>query len=812
VIKDARCSECPLQHCSSPLGFENNGSEVLFLGDGLGKQDEELRTPFVDNSGVTLIRELERLNKNRKSVDWGTLIACRWPNDNPKEFLAKLKTRNRKRISKGKVPFLSPIDACRPHIREELQRYRTIVPLGNYPTKALLPGNPRFEDVRGGPTIVRGVKILPTYHPTALRGRHHLKEVLRSDLAKAFRHHDEKLNWTDAQVLYDPTVEEATTFFQHVIEKKLPLAYDVETDDIESLTAGLRCIGIGTESHVLLISFLSIDGETRTYSPEEERDIKSLLCEILTTKSVLKIGHNAGYFDRIVVEQHLGVTPEPLLDTLLLHKLAASEHRHSLGFIGSVLTDVPSWKADHSGVLAKTDRELHEYCATDVVVTARIATQLQTQAKKRSQLHLYPFDAQLQDLCAGMHRMGMRIDEKKRMAHEIAETEKAAKWLMIVRDHQPFLNPNSHVQLRDLLFDEWALPPHDYTTSGEPSTDAATLRSLMGNPLVDDEKKEFINALRFYRRSEKLLSTYLRKLAPGAGVVQDEYVYPDYNCHGTVTGRFSSSNPNFQNFPFKLRDMFIPPKGCVFIGADYDQLELRFASALAGAAHYLNAFEENKIDPHNLTGELMFGMSFWTTDGAPATRIGKGTGAFKDMRNLAKTICFASLYGAGVPKVHEIISRGEDDDGNLLYAHIKERQVRALHTRWLRRAPEFKAWWNAATDFCRKKHYIDEVVRQRRRYCDPHDRNAIINYGVQSGSFAIVAAAMLDLIHNHIPFDFVQKTGLVNQLHDAVLLSVPESQAEELKSVVTEVLESRVSGLPVTFTAEAQIGENWKDV
>ena len=67
--------------------------------------------------------------------------------------------------------------------------------------------------------------------------------------------------------------------------------------------------------------------------------------------------------------------------------------------------------------------------------------------------------------------------------------------------------------------------------------------------MASEEQQEFLHALRFYRRAEKLLSTYIRKFAPDAGVVKDGYVYPDYNSHGTVTGRLSSSNPNFQNIP-----------------------------------------------------------------------------------------------------------------------------------------------------------------------------------------------------------------------------------------------------------------------
>ena len=100
----------------------------------------------------------------------------------------------------------------------------------------------------------------------------------------------------------------------------------------------------------------------------------------------------------------------------------------------------------------------------------------------------------------------------------------------------------------------------------------------------------------------------------------------------------------------------------------------------------------------------------------------------------------------------------------------------------------------------------------RRRFFAQEDYNAILNFGVQAGGFAVVAKGMIDLVHNHLPFDFTNKIGLVNQLHDAVVFTVPEGKAEETQKIVTEVLTRRVVGLPVEFTAEADIGQSWKEV
>ena len=814
----AKCDRCPLKQywkrekCWSPVDFIHSpkADGIMVLGGAPSKTDQSLGTPFADSTGAFIAEQLKAAGKERDEVSWGNVIGCRWPKDDPRAYLARVKATNRRRTKKGQTPYLSPIEACAGHVRQNLENYTTILTMGPYSTKFIYGGNVKLDPVRGGPTRIDDRAVLPTYSPTHVLRNPRFQGIFRNDIGKMLRHHNKELNWKDPEVIFTPDYEVAKAFFEDV--KGQPLAYDVETDGIDCLTTDLRCIGIGTVDKVLMIPFVSIDGISRFYPADVESWMKDLLRDVFTDPEHLKVGHNAGYFDRLVVEQHLGVTPEPLVDTLLLHKLASSEHRHGLGFIGSFLTDVPAWKADHTGVVARTDQELHDYCATDVAVTARITRPLKEAAKSRGQLHLYGFDSKIQDICVGMRRMGIRVDEGRRSEHERNYLESRDRWKNILGTLQPDVKPNSPTQVRELLFTEWCLPPKEFTDSGEPSVSADVLRALESSKAVDDDQRKYINALRFFRRDEKMLTTYLYKLRPNAGLVRDGYVYPNWNSHGTVTGRLSSSGPNFQNIPHVLRDMCIPPKGCVFVGADYDQLELRFASALAGAQHYLDAFEHKEIDPHNLTGDLMFGSRFWESEGAPETKMGKGTGQFKRMRNLAKTICFASLYGAAAPKIYDLVTSNEDNDGNLLYAHYKLQQIRVLHKRWKDRAPEFATWWKKTLQDCRSNGYVEEVVMGRRRFFAQEDYNAILNFGVQAGGFAVVAKGMIDLVDNHLPFDFNNKIGLVNQLHDAVVFAVPEGKAEETQKIVTEVLTMRVEGLPVEFTAEADIGQTWKEV
>ncbi len=800
------CNACPLRSYWEGRGcWSPQESEILRGSDtAIVCFSPSNRESFFSRQESALVNKAKK-ESGMKRVSTIPIVACQFPNNKEKEFLVQLNKANKKRTE----PIESPVTCCAPRFSAEMENIKNIIPLGPQAVKHVMQGSPSIMKVRGGPTKDGDSKLLPTVSPSFAVFNPQWLAVFISDFKKAGRHFRDELNWVDPDVLFHPTVEQVEEFLDYTGKY---VTYDVETDGIDPLTCNLRCVGIGSESKVMIVPILSIDGQTLAYTHTEEEQIKTLLRKFFVDPHKVKVGHNAGYYDRMVIEQYLNVTPAPLVDTILLHKLAESEAPHSLGYVGSMFTDVPAWKAEHTAVKAKTDQELYSYCATDVAVNAYLPGPLGRMAKRRKQLQLYHVDEKLQEMCVGMHRLGIRIDESIRKRHEDVISAEMVDSLSYLREntHSKF-NPNSVAQVKSLLFEDWRLTPYHFTSMGEPSTDAATLRMLIGNPALDESQKEFIDQLRRYRKSSKLLGTYLEKFAPDRGVVKNGRVHADYNVHGTVTGRLSSSNPNFQNIPYSLRDMFVPDDGMVFVGADYDQLELRFAAALAGARTYLEAFTTGTIDPHNLTGQMMFGDSFWDAEGAPDSPLKKGKGQFKRLRDLAKTICFSSLYGANPKKVHEILMRAEDGDGNLLYVDYTLQEVRLLHRKWTRSSPEFKAWWNSCIKEWQRNGYVEEKIQGRRRYFYKEDFNAIVNYGVQAGGFAVVSKGMIGVL-NEINFDFKKGIGIVNQLHDAIMLQVPAADAQWVKEFVTDTLTQKVESLGITFSAEAHIGTNWAEV
>jgi DNA polymerase-1 len=713
--------------------------------------------------------------------------------------------------------------------------------MGQIAAKALLPDR-QFDLIRGAPQQVQlrpayetsstapARKVLVTWN--AIYGIHQpkWKRVIQSDLHKALRHFADKLDWVDPELVIAPSPANFAAWARErrraaaaqvsAGKGKLWISSDVETNIAHMLKLKLYTVQIGDDKEVIILPYSSKEGKVY-YTEEEKLAITASLQEVYTDPNIIIIGQNFGYFDRMVIERILGCTPSPVLDTILIHHLGESEYPHSLAFIGSLYLDIPAWKADHAGTSAASDEELFVYGGTDVAATHRIVRPLVRQMQARNQAGLYEIDAKMQSYCVGMKRLGMRVDERARLRHTREQTKKSKDWLAKVHALQPGLNPRSTQQMSALLFDRWGLPIQEVTDSGEPSTNAASLRALFSSPLVDEDQREIIRAVRMYRKSEKLLSTYLHKWHPGSDLVVDGYIHFDYSAHTVVTGRLAGPS---QQIPFAIRDIFIPPPGCVYVDADMDQLELRFAAALAKAELYLDAFglsrdHPDAVDPHSMTGALMFGSLFWKVEGAPEKRIDKGSGKFKRLRDLAKTICFASLYGAESPKVYEIVMKdeAEEDDlengvhaGDLIFADYTLDQVRALHREWKARAPEFTRWWKKIVHEYRRQGYIEEPINGRRRYFKSEEYNEILNFKVQAGGFALVANSMVKLIEKHLPFDYKSRTGLCNQLHDAVLFGVPESEADYTVAVVSETMTQQALGL--NFTAKAKAGCNWKEV
>ena len=876
----ARCSECLLREMrvGGPVAPETHqGSIAAMIGETPGEKEVRLNRPFVGASGMELMNTLTSIGIDRTRIDLHYAVACQPPENDLDKVMLKWTRTNKKRAKDKLPPMPSPIECCRPRLLNEL-RHTNLVTLGKVPYTSVAQEAKPILDIRGGPVdghltnadqFVYGatqdrsalpVKLLPTIHPGFVQKARRWSRAFKSDLSRAFRWFDGKLLWKEPRIDLSPTADQLADWLYK--NRNEPIIFDVETTFDDPTMAKLKCVGLSTETESLVVHFLSIEGPNGELVPvhrtaAEEADVRAVLREFFINEQFIKAGHNAGYFDTIVIKQHFGVTPLPLIDTILLHRAVESELPHKLGYVGSIYTDVTAWKDAHTAKEATTDHELGTYCAVDCVVTARALPKLADAARLRGQDAVVAWDHQVQAVCVGLHENGMLLDRQRRNEESVRLLALMNEWRLKTRNAAglPDLNLNSTPQIRELLFDSWRLAPSDYTKLGDPSTSDEALRLLRTQNIDDPKVTTFIDALRRFRKYAKEYGTYVRRMVPyGAPldgnrfwteeeeedaerglIMPDGRIRPDYNAHGTTSGRLSSSNPNAQNFPKHLRGMVKAQPGHVFIGADADQLELRIIAAVAKMDRYLEVFAAGG-DPHALTASLMFGKNFDNAE--------PGGDQWTKLRNLAKGIKYASFYGSGDETVHGIVTSAEDKDGNLLYPNLTVREVATIRRNWLKGIPQLPRWWEATLDEYRNQGFIlDPVWGRRRDFLDGEAFNEIVNFPIQSAGSHIIHESTLDLLRV-IPFQkWGPGTGLVCQVHDALYVEAPcfhaQHEVEKLPNgkpnekqrefgwcppgckceanwaarEIEKAMNRNVPGLDgVTFKAKAKIGLRWSDV
>ena len=875
----AQCDRCPLQakEWTYVPPEANEGATIAVVGNYPTTHEAKEKRPFMGTDGNTLTGHFQSEGVSRAKIHWTTAVLCQPPADDMDRFLATVRKRNKRIVKENKkrkkqdleiLPLIpTPHECCAPRLKKELASFEHIVPCGTTAAKAVIHKSATIMALRGGPTEIerdgRIIKILPTFHPSFVSKAKRWSGVWKQDVHRAVKwFRTGSLNWSPPQILWHPTADRLKEFLSD--SQVGYWTYDVETDSIECLTARLRCLAIGTPTAVAVIGWVGIDGRTQFYQPEEKQKVKAVMKEFFEDSSKIIASWNGGYYDKLVMRNQLGIEVNSNLDGMLIHRLVESELPHSLGFVGSVYTEAPSWKTDREGRKkaygSETDHELHEYCAYDVAVTAGVIPPLIEKVKLKRQDNLIRHDHKLQEICSDMHSVGMHVDQAKRLHFERKYLHEVSDRRIKVRDICGIdgFNPASVVQMRDLLFDTWRLDvPLDekdrLTKNGDPSTSDHVMRALLSRRDLTDAQRNLISEVRRYRRAQKLLGTYCTKLryntedAWGGWDEEDDWMekewrerygtkklgivdpqtnrmHPGYNCHGTLSGRLSSSKPiNAQNFPTFLRSMVTAAPGHVLVGADSDQLELRIAASRWGSQKYLEAFQSG-YDPHStVTSLAVFGERFEKAamacgaGPAPWKTGTKFTGHTKKLRGLAKGVAYASQYAAAVPTVHRIITQTEvenkDGTTTLPYLHMAKNEVRLMHTKWEEGA-QYKEGWRREIEHWKTHHYIAEPVLGRTRdFLDGENINELVNFPIQAAASSLMNIAIIELSERIPLWKWGPGTGIINQCHDSIVVECPESEAEWVAAQLEDVMNVTHRSLPgVEFTAQADIAHRWSDV
>ena len=235
-------------------------------------------------------------------------------------------------------------------------------------------------------------------------------------------------------------------------------------------------------------------------------------------------------------------------------------------------------------------------------------------------------------------------------------------------------------------------------------------------------------------------------------------IHTSFNQTVAATGRLSSSDPNLQNIPIRtelgaeIRKGFVPEEGFVFLSADYSQIELRILAHLSGDPAFVEAFRQG-ADIHRQTAALVFGVS--PEDVTP------------QMRNAAKTINFATIYGIGPFALAKQLDTSVAEARRFIDAYFE-------------RFPGVRRYLDEQIEYAREHGYVETLSRRRRYIPEIRSRDfnirqfgerAATNAPVQGTAADIIKIAMID-IHRALN-ESAYRTRMLLQVHDELVFEVP---------------------------------------
>lgn len=385
-----------------------------------------------------------------------------------------------------------------------------------------------------------------------------------------------------------------------------------------------------------------------------------------------------------------------------------------------------------------------------------------------------------------MEAAGVRIDVAKLKEAETALTEElnTIEQRIYSLADGPF-NINSPKQVGELLFDKLKLDSKaKKLKTGQYSTSEEVLVALK-------DRHEIVGLILDYRALSKLITTYISALPDY--IAADGKIHTTYNQTVTATGRLSSSNPNLQNLPIRsergrfIREAVIPDDGCLFLSADYSQIELRLMAHFSQDEHLLAAFR-NGQDVHAATAAKIFGL--------PIEQV------TKDQRRKAKTANFGIIYGISAFGLSQQLD-------------CSRTEAKQLIDDYFAAFPRVIEYIESQKELARQKGYAETLFGRKRYLPDIHSQNATVrsfaernavNAPIQGTAADIIKMAMVS-IHRRLKEEKLQ-AQMTMQVHDELNFNVPVQEVDRVREIVVSEMQNAVQ-LSVPLIAECGVGHNW---
>lgn len=575
------------------------------------------------------------------------------------------------------------------------------------------------------------------------------------------------------------------------------LCFDLETTGLNSFDSCI--VGIGLMTQTLGSAYLPLAHQELTEMTQLPMDAAlNAIKPLLEDAQLAKLGHNLKY-DRHILLNHgislAGTCDDTMLESYIVNATASRHNMDDLAqyYLGHTTTTFEDIAGKGKSQLNFADIALDvaaPYACEDVAVTHALHQHFQQALSAAPELKtLYEtIERPLMPIIGTMERTGVKIDTTALMEQSAAMSDDISH--LELRAHNlagQVFNLGSSSQLASILFDKMGLPVLKKTPGGKPSTNEEVLEQLA-------ETYELPAVILEYRSLSKLKSTYLDAL-PQHIQAQTGRVHSSFHQAVTATGRLSSSDPNLQNIPVRneagrrIRKAFIAETGYRLLAADYSQIELRLMAHLSQDAALLKAFANN-IDVHTATAAEVFDTPLEAVT--------------KEQRRAAKAVNFGLIYGMSAFGLAKQLG-------------VERKIAQHYIDTYFARYPGVAAYMAQAKETAKAKGYVETIFHRRLYLPDIQAKNAAVRaYAERTAINAPLQGSAADLIKlAMIRVDAwlsqqCSQAKLIMQVHDELVLEVPEADCERVASALKDCME-QAAHLSVPLVVEVGQGTNWDE-
>lgn len=323
----------------------NKHAKLVFVGEAPGETEELTGLPFMGGSGQELHLMIKEAGIDSRECYYTNVFFSRPEANKIQTFMVpkKLAPPNSPPMAQGKYvhPSLLPeVD----RLKDELISIKPnlIVALGNTAAWALLGvyGISRIRGVVTDGILVPGIKVLPTFHPSAILRQYENRPIVVADLFKAKREMEfPEIRRPERIVTIDPTIEEVEAFVAEALQVDM-LAVDVETD-----RGQITHVGFATSpKRGFVIPFVDYTRPGNNYWATQDEEARALWAvRIILVEQKHRLLFQNGLYD-IQYFWKYGMPVIVSEDTMLLHHSLYPELPKGLEFMGSIYTNEASWK------------------------------------------------------------------------------------------------------------------------------------------------------------------------------------------------------------------------------------------------------------------------------------------------------------------------------------------------------------------------------------------------------------------------------------------------------------------------------------